>query len=62
MELASRSLRAEFMHHLNECLHVVGRDFGEDAVTEIEDVAGSSGSGIEDRFGARSQRRQIGHQ
>src|ERR1700721_307513 len=44
-----------FLHQAREVFYVVYRRFGEDAMAEIEDVAGASGGEAQNCFGSRLQ-------
>ena len=51
-----------FLHEASQVLHIVDWGFGEDAVAEIEDVAGASGGAAENVFGARLQFLPVGEE
>ena len=42
-----------FLHEAREIFHILDWSFGQDAVAEIEDVAGASGGELKNIFGAR---------
>ena len=50
------------MHDLDECLRVFRRDFGEDAVAEVEDVAGAMLGSREHLQRSAADRRDVGEQ
>ena len=58
---AGRSWRI-FLHEAREVLHIVDRSFGQNAVAEIEDVAGASGGALQNIFRARFQFFPVGEQ
>ena len=54
--------RGIFLHETRQILHVVHRGFGQDAVAEIEDVAGAAGGEAQNFFGAGFQFLPVGEE
>ena len=59
---ASGCHRIVLLHKARQVLHVLDRGFGQDAVAEIEDVAGTSGGAAKNVFRARFQFFPVGEQ
>src|ERR1700739_4427722 len=47
-----RSLLAHFVHGVDQRAHVIDRRFGQDAVAEVEDMAGAAGRPVENQADA----------
>ena len=55
-------MHAEFVDGVDEREDVIDRRFGQDAVAEIEDVAGASGGLIENHLGTAANFGRLGEQ